>query len=92
MDEKKPSRSDRILSAVLYIAGAALAVFSVIAIFAVAGFGAVSAVIGLFGAESSVGSAVLLCVCCLVTAVLMLYCMVLIFKCAISRFGGKKRP
>lgn len=86
---KKISTGEKIAAAVLYTVGFAVAFFAVVAIFIVSCFGAVSAVVGLFGATSHVGSAIALAVCCLVAAAMCLYCMVLIFRCVVAHFPGK---
>ena len=89
MDQRKPSTGEKIASAVLYAIGFAVAFFAVVAIFAVSGFGAVSAIVGLFGATSHIAASVALAVCCLIAAAMSLYCMVLIFRCVVDRFPGK---
>ena len=91
MKDPRSSAAEKIAAAVLYTLGLAVALFAVIAIFAVSGFGAVSAIIGLFAATDHVASAVALSLCCLVAAGLSLYCMVLIFICAADGFQGKRK-
>lgn len=91
MKDPRSSAAEKIAAAVLYTLGLAVALFAVIAIFAVSGFGAVSAIIGLLGAADHIASAIALALCCLVAAGLSLYCMVLIFKCAVDHFQGKHK-
>lgn len=89
MNERKPSTGEKIAAAILYTIGFAVALFAIIAIFAVSGFGAVSAIVGLFNATSHIAASVALAVCCLIAAAMSLYCMVLIFRCVVDRFPGK---
>lgn len=89
MNERKPSTGEKIAAAILYAIGFAVALFAIIAIFAVSGFGAVSAIVGLFNATSHIAASVALAVCCLIAAAMSLYCMVLIFRCVVDRFPGK---
>lgn len=89
MNERKPSTGEKIAAAVLYTIGFAVALFAIIAIFAVSGFGAVSAIVGLFNATSHIAASVALAVCCLIAAAMSLYCMVLIFRCVVDHFPGK---
>lgn len=89
MNERKPSTGEKIAAAILYTIGFAVALFAIIAIFAVSGFGAVSAIVGLFNATSHIAASVALAACCLIAAAMSLYCMVLIFRCVVDRFPGK---
>ena len=89
MNERKTSTGEKVAAAILYTIGFAVAVFAVIAIFAVSGFGAVSAIVGLCNATSHIAASVALAVCCLIAAAMSLYCMALIFRCIVDHFPGK---
>lgn len=89
MNGRKTSTGEKVAAAILYTIGFAVAVFAVIAIFAVSGFGAVSAIVGLCNAKSHIAASVALAVCCLIAAAMSLYCMVLIFRCVVDHFPGR---
>ena len=89
MNGRKTSTGEKVAAAILYTIGFAVAVFAVIAIFAVSGFGPVSAIVGLCHAPSHIPASVALPVCSLIAAAMSLYCMVLIFRCVVDHFPGK---
>ena len=89
MNGRTTSTGEKVAAAILYTIGFAVAVFAVIAIFAVSGFGTVSAIVGLCNATSHIAASVALAVCCLIAAAMSLYCMVLIFRCVVDHFPGK---